>query len=127
MLGIVRMPRADMAERIDDALVGQDTIGGYQFFQNEIESAHAMVLPTPICSGSTPRDSTADLGYGMRDAFLEGLDVAALGYGRIVRGCAAARSGGHSIRGRLSRPSDPGDRVSARGRWRRHRHPDRHR
>src|SRR3974390_2653733 len=103
MLGIVRMPRADMAERIDDALVGQDAIGGYQFFKNEIESAHAMVLPTPICSGSTPRDSTADLSYGMRDAIVEGLDVSALGCGRVIRGCSAARSsGGHSIRGRLS-------------------------
>jgi hypothetical protein len=31
--------RADMAERIDDVLIG-DAVGGDQFFNNEIELAH---------------------------------------------------------------------------------------
>jgi hypothetical protein len=33
-----------MAERIDDPLVGQNAIGGHQFFDNEIELAHAALL-----------------------------------------------------------------------------------
>ena len=45
MLRIVGMPGADMAEGIDDALVGQDAIGGHQFFENEIELAHCGASP----------------------------------------------------------------------------------
>ena len=45
MLRIVRMPRADMAEGIDDALIGQNAVGGHQFFQNEIELAHRGASP----------------------------------------------------------------------------------
>src|SRR5580704_15571694 len=45
MLRIVGMAGADMAERIDDALVGQDAIGGHQFFENEIELAHCGASP----------------------------------------------------------------------------------
>src|SRR5580704_19069821 len=49
MLRIVGVAGADMAERIDDALVGQDAIGGHQFFENEIELAHCAPLP---CRGA---------------------------------------------------------------------------
>ncbi len=45
MLRLVGMPRADMAEQIDNAFVGQDAVGGHQFFQNKIELAHGGVSP----------------------------------------------------------------------------------
>src|SRR6202045_148351 len=83
MLRIIGMPSADMAERIDDALVGQDAIGGHQFFENEIELAHCGAPPLSgrdpmgrygVCEprfgkpamrrgGSASRDDVADLRY----------------------------------------------------------------
>ena len=45
MLRVFRMPRADMAERIDNPLIGQDAVGGDEFLQNEIELAHCGVSP----------------------------------------------------------------------------------
>ena len=39
------MPGADMAEGIDDAFVGQNAVGGHQFFEDEIELAHCGASP----------------------------------------------------------------------------------
>src|SRR5690349_4540874 len=58
------MSSADVAERIDDPFIGQDAVRRDQFFNNKIEAAHACP-PTSTCSGSKPRDTTADLRYGM--------------------------------------------------------------
>src|SRR5262249_6661428 len=41
---IVRVPRADVTERIDDALVRQNAIGRHQFFENKIKLAHHPLL-----------------------------------------------------------------------------------
>src|SRR5262249_5270056 len=73
---IVRAPRADVTERIDDALVRQNAIGRHQFFENKIKLAHHPLLgPAPrphmVCSGSTSRDSTVNLRYGRQTYFRE--------------------------------------------------------
>src|ERR1700722_17668245 len=45
VVGFIGMTGTDMAEGIDDPFVGQDTVCGRQFFENEIEFAHCAPLP----------------------------------------------------------------------------------
>ena len=139
MLRIVRMPRADMAEGIDDPLIGQNAVGGHQFFQNEIELAHCGA--SPLTRGSCSGSSVAELNRqsalchaAQRSAeFRESLlcfDVtrllpalASLLAGRGRAAAAWAQSGA----GELPGPPDQGHRFGAGRRRRRHRHPAGHR
>ena len=43
-VGIVRMAHADMAERVDDALVGEDPVGGDEFADDLVEIGHGRFL-----------------------------------------------------------------------------------
>src|SRR5215471_19597042 len=111
MLGLVRMPRTDMAERVDDALISQNAIGGDQFFKNEIEPAHSLSFPCSLVAaarrGTQRRICAMPCAYAILGIF----DVAAPSHRPVVRRSAAAACSRRGERCRVSRPSDSGDRV----------------